>query len=69
MFGYLDFFIYLCKQNNTTMTKKERNELSEIIERIEAWNNNPNGLSILNTIGELARKVKEMIENYDKRTS
>lgn len=51
------------------MTKKERNELSEIIERIEAWNNNPNGLSILNTIGELASKVKEIIENYDKRTS
>lgn len=51
------------------MTKKERNELSEIIERIEAWNNNPNGLSILNTLSELTIKVKEIIENYDKRAS
>ena len=51
------------------MTKKERNELSEIIERIEAWKNNPNGLSVLNTIDELTNKVKEIIENYDKRAS
>lgn len=27
MFGYLDFFIYLCKQNNTTMTREEAKQI------------------------------------------
>ena len=52
------------------MTKKERDELSDIIGRMDAWSKNPppGSLAILNMFDELHDKVKELIESYDKRT-